>query len=114
MTALHDRGQYAELVVERFAERPAVVQMNGKRVVTEQRERLIMMAVHVAHEEVKHGQVHEIQHPAATVVWRHASDDFAVIGIYASATLNDSSSSNKNNNKIVIYIVHVMQLFNLI
>lgn len=86
VTALYDRGQYAELVVERLAERPTVVQMNGKRVVAEQRERLVMMAVHVAYEEVEHGQVHEVQHPAATIVRRHVSDYFAVVGIYVSIT----------------------------
>lgn len=83
VTALHDRGQYAELVVERLAERPAVVQVNGKRVVAEHRERLVMVPVHVAHDEVVHGQVHEVQHPTAAVVRRHVSDGFAVTGICA-------------------------------
>lgn len=74
MTALYDRSQYAELVVERLAERAAVVEVNGKRVVSKQGERFVMMAVHVAHEEVEHGQVHDVQHPAAAAVRRHAPD----------------------------------------
>lgn len=81
MTALYDRRQYAELVVERLAERPAVVQVNGKRVVAEQRERLVMMAVHVAHEEVVHGQVHDVQHPATGPVRLRVSDHLAVVRI---------------------------------
>lgn len=74
MTALHDRGQDAHLVVERFAKRPAVVQVDRKRIVAEQDERFVMVPVHVTHQEVEHGQVHDVQHPAAGVVWRYGSD----------------------------------------
>lgn len=74
MTTLHDRGQDAHLVVESFAERPAVVQVDRKRIVAEEYERFVMVPVHVAHEEVENGQVHDVQHPTARVVRRYGSD----------------------------------------
>lgn len=70
MTALYDRRQYTELVVKRLAERATMVQVNRKRVIAEQCERFVMMTVHVAHEEVEYGQVHNVQHSAAAIVRR--------------------------------------------
>lgn len=70
VTALYNRRQYTVLIVKRLAERATVIQVNRKRVVAEQCERFVMMAVHVAHEEVEYGQVHNVQHSASAIVRR--------------------------------------------
>lgn len=74
MTALYDWSQYTHLVVKRLAKRSTVVEVNRKRIVAEQCKRFVMMTVHVTHEKVKHGQVHNVQHPATAIVRRYVSD----------------------------------------
>lgn len=81
MTALYDRSQYTEFVVERLAKGPTVIEVNRKRVVAEYGERFVMMTVHVTHKEVENGQVHNVQHPTTTIIRRKISDDFTVIWI---------------------------------
>ena len=43
---------------------PPVVQVDGEAVVAEELEGLVVVAVHVAHEEVVHRQVYQVQQPA--------------------------------------------------
>lgn len=40
-----------------------MVQVDREGVITKQFECFVMMAVHVAHQEVKYGEVHHIQQP---------------------------------------------------
>lgn len=55
VTALYDRGQYAQLIVKCLAKSPSMVKVNRERIVAEQSEGFVMMAIHVTHKEVKHG-----------------------------------------------------------
>jgi hypothetical protein len=63
--ALVQRRQDGHLVVGGAAEAAAVVQVDGEAVVAEELERLVVVAVHVAHQEVVHGQVDQVQQSAA-------------------------------------------------
>lgn len=60
VTALYDRSQNAQLIVKCLAKRPTMVKVNRKRIVAEQGEGFVMMAIHVTHKEVKHGQIHNV------------------------------------------------------
>lgn len=59
-TALEQGCQDGEFIVEGSPEASTVVQMNGEGVVAEDFERFVVVAVHVASEEVKDGHVHEV------------------------------------------------------
>lgn len=67
--------------MKRLAEAATVVQVQREAVVAEKPERLVMMAVHVAGEEVKHSHVHEVEQSATLVVGRDLSHERAVVGI---------------------------------
>lgn len=58
--ALEQGCQDGEFIVEGSPEASTVVQMNGEGVVAEDLERFVVMAVHVAGEEVEDGHVHEV------------------------------------------------------
>ena len=75
---VHGR-QDGHLVVVGLAEAPAVVQVDGVGVVAKDLEGLVVVAVHVAHEEVVDGHVHQVEQPAAVVVGLGFPDDLAVI-----------------------------------
>jgi hypothetical protein len=63
--ALVQRRQDGHLVVAGASEAAAVVQVDGEAVVAEELECLVVVAVHVAHQEVVHGQVDQVQQSAA-------------------------------------------------
>lgn len=44
-----------------LAETPSVVEMKGVGVIAQELEGLVMVPVHVAHEEIKHSHVHEVK-----------------------------------------------------
>lgn len=79
--ALQERRQAADLVVEGLAEAPAVVEVQRERVVAEELERLVVMAVHVAREEVEHRHVHQVEEPAALRERRQLPHDVAVVRV---------------------------------
>lgn len=58
-----------------------VVQMNGEGVVAEDFERFVVMAVHVAGEEVEDGHIHEVQQATILVIRGNVSDHGAVVGV---------------------------------
>lgn len=58
-----------------------MVQMNGERVVSEDLERFVVMAVHVPDEEIKHRHVHQVQQSTVFVVRGNVTDHGAVVGI---------------------------------
>lgn len=55
---LQEGGKDGDLVVERSAKSSSVIQVQGKRVVAENLERLVMVSIHVPHEEVQDSHVH--------------------------------------------------------
>jgi hypothetical protein len=70
--ALIERRKDGHLVVGGASKAAAVVQVDGKAVVAEELERLVVVAVHVAHQEVVHGQVDQVQQSAAETKMRKA------------------------------------------
>ena len=78
---LIQRCEDGHLVVCRLAESSAVVEVDGEGVVAEQFECLVVVAVHVPHQEVHHGQVDHVEQPPAAVVGRHLLDEVAVLGV---------------------------------
>ena len=62
--ALVQRRQDGHLVVGGPPQSPPPVQGGGEAVVAEELEGLVVVAVHVAHEEVVHRQVYQVQQPA--------------------------------------------------
>lgn len=79
--ALDDGREDGHLVVEGLAEAAAVVQVHGEGVVAEQAERLVVVPVHVAHEEVEHGHVHEVEQAPPRVVGRDVLHQRAVVRV---------------------------------
>jgi len=63
--ALVQRRQDGHRVVGGASEAAAVVQVDGEAVVAEELECLVVVAVHVAHQEVVHGQVDQVQQSEA-------------------------------------------------
>ena len=57
----------------------AMVEVYGESVIAEYFESLVVMAVHVPHQEVEDGEVHEVQEPPALVVGTDVLDSLAVV-----------------------------------
>ena len=62
-TDLIEGGKDGHLVMASLSKRSPMVQVDREGVVTKQFECLVVMAVHVAHQEVQYGQVHDVQQP---------------------------------------------------
>ena len=58
-----------------------MVQVYGKGVITKQFECLVVVTVHVAHEEVQDGEVHQVQQPPALVVWTDVLHCLTVVSL---------------------------------
>ena len=58
---------------------PAMVEVYGKGVVTEQFESLVVVTVHVSHQKVQDGEVHQIQESSALVVGTDVLDCLTVV-----------------------------------
>ena len=56
-----------------------MVEVDGEGVVTEQFESLVVVTVHVPHEEVQDGEVHQVQQPPALVVGTDVLDCLTVV-----------------------------------
>lgn len=67
--------------MERTAEASAVVQMQREGGIAERPERLVVVTVHVAREEVEHGHVRQVKHPPTGVVRRDVAHQRAVLVI---------------------------------
>lgn len=78
-TTLQQWGEDGQLVVERSPEAPPVVQVKGEGVVVEGSESLVVVPVHVAHEEVEHGHVHEVVESRTRVVRADLSHEVTVV-----------------------------------
>ena len=78
---LIQRGEDGELVMARPAECPAMVQVYGEGLVAEQFERLVVVTVHVAHEEVEDGEVHQVEESPALVVRTDVLDCVTVVRV---------------------------------
>ena len=57
----------------------AMIEMYGEGIVTEQLEGLVVVAVHVPHEKVQDGEVHQIKQSPALVVGADVLDCLAVV-----------------------------------
>jgi hypothetical protein len=97
--ALLERRQNGHLVVEGLAKRAAIVDVNYEGLVAERDHALVVVPVHVAREEVEHGQVHEIeQHlgvighvledPLHTVVLVHLPVGLLLLRVRASVRVH--------------------------
>ena len=58
-----------------------MIQMDRVCSVSEQFECLIMMSVHVSHQEVKDGEVNDIQEPPPLVIRTDVLDNITILGI---------------------------------
>lgn len=67
--------------MEGSAEAAAVVQMQREGGVAERPKRLVVMPVHVAREEIKHGHVRQVQHSPTRVIRRDVAHQRAVLVI---------------------------------
>ena len=67
--------------MSRLAKSSSVVQVNRICVVAKQFECLIMVSVHITHQEVKDGQVHDIQQSSSLIVWTDILDNITVVGV---------------------------------
>ena len=59
-TNLIERSKDGHLVMTRATKCSPMVQMDRESVITKHLEGLVVVAIHVAHQEVKNGQVHHI------------------------------------------------------
>ena len=58
---------------------PAVVEVQQKGLVAKHLDRLVVVPVHVSHEEIQHGHVHNVVQPPPLVVRRDLLHHFTVV-----------------------------------
>ena len=80
-------GQYGHLIMSGPSKCPAMVEVYGEGVVIEQLEGLVVVAVHVPHEKVQDGEVHQVQQSPALVVGADVLDCLAVVRLCLPASL---------------------------
>jgi len=85
--ALVQRSQDGHFVVFGFAEAPAVVEVDGERIVPEGLECLEVVPIHVPDHEIKHRQIYHVQQSSAMVVRVYIFNSITVIVVQFPARL---------------------------
>jgi len=78
---LVEGGKDRELIMAGSTKGSSVVEVNRERIVSKALESLIVVAVHVAHQEVKDGEVHQVQQTATLIIRVNVPNDITVIRI---------------------------------